>query len=79
MANERKNKGENQYKNIEKVKAVKQKIITVFRAKGGVGTTTISYFMATLLKNIKTLIIDLNFNEGCSDLGLSLIHIFSFF
>jgi MinD-like ATPase involved in chromosome partitioning or flagellar assembly len=69
VANERKNKGENQYKNIEKVKAVKQKIITVFRAKGGVGTTTISYFMATLLKNIKTLIIDLNFNEGCSDLG----------
>lgn len=52
-----------------KLKAVRQKIITVIRAKGGVGCTTISYFIASLLNNIKTLIVDLNLNEGCSDLG----------
>lgn len=69
VVNERENKKKDQYKSIEKVKTVKQKIITVFRAKGGVGSTTISFFIATLLNNIKTLIIDLNFNEGCSDLG----------
>ena len=67
--NKDKNVDESTDKNDEKVKAVKQKIITVLRAKGGVGTTTISFFIATLLDNIKTLIIDLNFNEGCSDLG----------
>jgi len=67
--NKDKNVDKSTDKNDEKVKAVKQKIITVLRAKGGVGTTTISFFIATLLDNIKTLIIDLNFNEGCSDLG----------
>jgi len=53
----------------EKIRAVKQKILAVLRVKGGVGSTTITYFIATLLNNIKTLIIDLNFSEGCSDLG----------
>ncbi|MDD3520721.1 MAG: AAA family ATPase [Actinomycetota bacterium] len=65
----RKNRKNEVHQNKEIVKAVKQKVITVFRAKGGVGATTVSFFIANLLNNIKTLIIDLNFNEGCSDLG----------
>lgn len=51
------------------IKTIKQKIVTVFRAKGGVGSTTIAVFLAFIVNTIKTLIIDLNFNEGCSDLG----------
>jgi len=51
------------------IKTIKQKIVTIFRAKGGVGSTTIAFFLASIVSSIKTLIIDLNFNEGCSDLG----------
>ena len=51
------------------IKTIKQKVIAVIKAKGGVGSTTISIFFATLFKDLKTLIIDLNFNEGGSDIG----------
>lgn len=51
------------------IKTIKQKVIAVIKAKGGVGSTTISIFLATLFKDLKTLIIDLNFNEGGSDMG----------
>ena len=53
------------------IKTIKQKIVTVFRAKGGVGSTTIAVFLAFIVNTIKTLIIDLNFNEGCSDLDIT--------
>jgi MinD-like ATPase involved in chromosome partitioning or flagellar assembly len=52
-----------------KIKTIKQKVIAVIKAKGGVGSTTISIFLANLFKDLKTLIIDLNFNEGGSDIG----------
>lgn len=51
------------------IRTIKQKVIAVLKAKGGVGSTTISIFLATLFKDLKTLIIDLNFNEGGSDIG----------
>ena len=51
------------------IKTIKQKVIAVIKAKGGVGSTTISIFLATLFKDLKTLIIDLNFSEGGSDIG----------
>ncbi|HEY5500406.1 MAG TPA: AAA family ATPase [Candidatus Humimicrobiaceae bacterium] len=51
------------------IRTIKQKVIAVIKAKGGVGSTTISIFLATLFKDLKTLIIDLNFNEGGSDIG----------
>jgi len=51
------------------IKTIKQKVIAVIKAKGGVGSTTISIFLSTLFKDLKTLIVDLNFNEGGSDMG----------
>lgn len=57
-------------KKIEyQIKTVKQKIIAVTKAKGGVGGTIISIFLGLLFKELKTLLIDLNFNEGGSDIG----------
>jgi MinD-like ATPase involved in chromosome partitioning or flagellar assembly len=52
-----------------KIKTIKQKVIAVIKTKGGVGSTIISIFFASLFKDLKTLIIDLNFNEGGSDIG----------
>jgi len=51
------------------IRTIKQKVIAVIKAKGGVGSTVMSIFFATLFKDLKTLIIDLNFNEGGSDIG----------
>lgn len=51
------------------IRTIKQKIIAVTKAKGGVGSTIISIFLGLLFKDLKTLIIDLNFSEGGSDLG----------
>lgn len=57
------------FKNIEyQIKTIKQKIIAVAKAKGGVGGTIISIFLGLLFKKLKTLLIDLNFNEGGSDI-----------
>ena len=51
------------------IRTIKQKVIAVIKAKGGVGSTVISIFLGMLFKDLKTLIIDLNFNEGGSDIG----------
>jgi len=50
--------------------AYRQKVISVCRAKGGVGCTVIALGLAySLSKEIKTLLIDLNLFEGGSDLS----------
>jgi MinD-like ATPase involved in chromosome partitioning or flagellar assembly len=49
--------------------AIKQKIIVFLKAKGGVGSTLLSLFLACHFKKLKTLLVDLNFCEGGSDLG----------
>jgi cellulose biosynthesis protein BcsQ len=49
--------------------AIKQKIIVFTKAKGGVGSTLLSLFLAHEFRKLKTLLIDLNFSEGGSDLG----------
>jgi len=60
-------------KRKEKIQPLKQEIIAVYSFKGGVGKTT---FVRTLLesldKNIKVLVIDLNFRDGGSDLSFML-------
>ncbi|MCL4416716.1 MAG: hypothetical protein M1365_08490, partial [Actinobacteria bacterium] len=56
--------------NINKnVKAIKQKIIIFTKAKGGVGSTVLSLFLAHTFRKMKTLLVDLNFSEGGSDAG----------
>jgi len=56
--------------NINKnIKAIKQKIIIFTKAKGGVGSTILSIFLAHAFRKMKTLLIDLNFSEGGSDAG----------
>ena len=56
-------------KDIKDYIAIKQKIIVFIKAKGGVGSTTLSLFLAYQFKRLKTLLIDMNFSEGGSDLG----------
>jgi cellulose biosynthesis protein BcsQ len=51
------------------VVAIKQKIIVFIRAKGGVGSTLLSVYLANRFSNLKTLLVDLNFSEGGSDTG----------
>ena len=51
------------------MKIVKQKIIVLAKAKGGVGSTAIGIFLSSVLKEFSTLLIDLNFNEGGGDIG----------
>lgn len=53
----------------ENIKAIKQKIIIFTKAKGGVGSTMLSIFLAHTFRKMKTLLIDLNFSEGGSDAG----------
>lgn len=56
--------------NINKnTKAIKQKIIIFTKAKGGVGSTILSIFLAHAFRKMKTLLVDLNFSEGGSDTG----------
>lgn len=56
--------------NINKnTKAIKQKIIIFTKAKGGVGSTILSIFLAHTFRKMKTLLVDLNFSEGGSDAG----------
>ncbi|MBU4292851.1 MAG: AAA family ATPase [Actinobacteria bacterium] len=56
--------------NINKnTKAIKQKIIIFTKAKGGVGSTILSIFLAHTFRKMKTLLVDLNFSEGGSDTG----------
>ena len=49
--------------------AIKQKIIVFLKAKGGVGSTLLSLFIAYHFRKLKTLLVDLNFCEGGSDIG----------
>jgi len=53
----------------KKTKAIKQKIIIFTKAKGGVGSTILSIFLAHTFRKMKTLLVDLNFSEGGSDTG----------
>jgi cellulose biosynthesis protein BcsQ len=49
--------------------AIKQKIITFIKAKGGVGSTVLSLYLAHSFSKMRTLLIDMNFSEGGSDTG----------
>ena len=51
------------------MKIIKQKVIILTKAKGGVGSTTISLFLSTALKDFSTLLVDLNFSEGGGDIS----------
>ena len=52
-----------------RTRIIKQKIIVLAKAKGGVGSTTISIFLSSILKELSVLLIDLNFNEGGGDIS----------
>jgi len=54
---------------IKKIRTLKQKIIIILKAKGGVGSTTISIFLGFVFNKIKTLLVDLNFSEGGGDIS----------
>lgn len=54
---------------IDRIKTIKQKIITLSKAKGGVGSTTISIFLSFIFNKVKILLVDLNFSEGGGDLS----------
>ncbi|MGI9862529.1 AAA family ATPase [Moorella naiadis] len=50
--------------------AYRQRVIAVWRAKGGVGCTAVALYLAWLLKDmLRVLLIDLNFAAGGSDLS----------
>lgn len=51
------------------VRTIRQKTILFLKAKGGVGSTMLSIFLGYNFCNLKTLLIDMNFCEGGSDLG----------
>jgi MinD-like ATPase involved in chromosome partitioning or flagellar assembly len=57
---------------LQNTKAIKQKIIVFIKAKGGVGSTILSLFLAYIFRKMKTLLIDLNFSEGGGDIGFYL-------
>jgi len=70
LNNEDKSENENKPEKLNyQLKAFKQKIVAVTKAKGGVGSTVISIFLGSLFKNLRTLIVDLNFSEGGSDIA----------
>ena len=54
---------------IKNIKTIKQKIIILSKAKGGVGSTTISIFLGYMFDRVKTLLVDLNFSEGGGDIS----------
>lgn len=54
---------------IKNIKTIKQKIIILSKAKGGVGSTTISIFLSYMFDKVKTLLVDLNFSEGGGDIS----------
>jgi len=49
--------------------AIKQKTIVFIKAKGGVGSTVLSLYLAFKFSSLKTLLVDMNFSEGGSDIG----------
>jgi MinD-like ATPase involved in chromosome partitioning or flagellar assembly len=52
-----------------KMKIIKQKIIVLAKAKGGVGSTTIGLFLSSILEKFSVLLMDLNFSEGGGDIS----------
>ncbi len=54
---------------IKRIRTIKQKIIILSKAKGGVGSTTISIFLGHIFYKVKTLLVDLNFSEGGGDMS----------
>jgi len=60
-------------KRKEKILPLKQEVIAVYSFKGGVGKTTlVKTLLESLDKNIKVLVVDLNFRDGGSDLSFML-------
>jgi MinD-like ATPase involved in chromosome partitioning or flagellar assembly len=53
----------------QRMKIIKQKVIILTKAKGGVGSTTMSLFLSSVLKDFSTLLIDLNYSEGGGDIS----------
>jgi len=53
----------------QSIRAIKQKIIVFAKAKGGVGSTILSIYLGFCFRNLKTLLIDLNFSEGGGDVS----------
>jgi MinD-like ATPase involved in chromosome partitioning or flagellar assembly/AmiR/NasT family two-component response regulator len=51
-------------------RVVAQEVVAIWGAKGGSGRTTIAATLAHYLKDFKTLLIDLNFSNGPSDLSM---------
>ena len=59
----------------EKLKYLKQQIISFYSIQGGIGRTSIAFNLAWYLKDLsdeKVLLVDLNFCEGPSDLSINL-------
>ncbi|MDZ7837491.1 MAG: hypothetical protein U5N58_05835 [Actinomycetota bacterium] len=50
-------------------KTIKQKIIVFIKAKGGVGSTLLSIYLGYCFRNLKTILIDLDFAEGGGDIS----------
>ncbi len=67
--NSRLEEKENLMQMTGKVITIKQKIMVFVKAKGGVGSTFLSLYLAHEFRKLKTLLIDLNFSEGGSDIG----------
>ena len=64
------NPKDNRKKSIQQsMKIIKQKVIVLTKAKGGVGSTTMSLFLSSALKDFSTLLIDLNYSEGGGDIS----------
>ena len=64
------NPADDQTKSIQhSMKIIKQKIIVLTKAKGGVGSTTMSLFLSSVLKDFSTLLVDLNYSEGGGDIS----------
>ncbi|SHF37869.1 AAA domain-containing protein [Thermoanaerobacter uzonensis DSM 18761] len=60
-------------KRKEKILPLRQEVIAVYSFKGGVGKTTlVRALFESLEKNIKVLVVDLNFRDGGSDLSFML-------
>ena len=51
------------------MKVIKQKVIILTKAKGGVGSTIMSLYLSSALKDFSTLLVDLNFSEGGGDIS----------
>ncbi len=59
----------------EKLKYLKQQIISFYSIQGGIGRTSIAFNLAWYLKDLsdeKVLLVDLNFCEGPSDMNINL-------